>query len=852
MKKLLFALFLWPVLAIAAPTPVITGPLIQNGLTASGSVSNDFSGSTGGFKTSTGASLFGGSSNTFTNSVVSPYFQSTAAVDPADAGVIRLANAEIIGWEANPTGTDLTLTVNSSNQFVFSAPLLSPVIAGGLTATGSSANDFSGSTGTFKTSTGVNTFGGSSNTFTNGITVNSVTASASTDLTLNAGAGTQNVVLAPTGTGIVTSAKEGKFNTGTTGEGLSIGDGTNSSHFIALRAGTLSAVGYSGNATVIEGASGKDVQIIVDASSFGTGTFAAVFKNTTGHTLLGGLTTDGTGVLQLPTGTTSAGGITLGNVNVFQSASSQLTFLAGSQFSFNTNGLLFQTVGTGIVGPNNGKVLVFSDAGGTPDYIQAANTNAGGNATLSSAGGSTNVNLTLATKGSGSLILQSGGTTTALTLDANQRSSFTPGAIASGTTAYFKVQAPADTGLTTATEAIGVNFLPATRTWVDGTVLLQEEYFFGSDTYAKTTTSATFTVAASASFGAPVAGAGVTITNPAAVLIRGTDKEIFGVTALAKIGVSADTTAGVLTFTAPSSGSYSFAAGTVAITGATTHTGSVAFNGGITATGATANDWSGGSGTFKTSTGAVTIGTGAVGISGALTVTNAATFNGTNATTAWTEAQTARTSGILPYWKLTIPADTAQTTATESPGLLTVTATRTWAAGTVAKQREYLFVPPTYAQASAGTFTEAATFAIGGAPVSGTNSSVTTDDALLIEANTTTAGAGTAPVTTNSLKILNQTGGSSHNYALQVGTLGNGLTNVRYGTTGALVLGVSSAQTDTGCTANTRYVFTTHTIGTVSLPQSYYASTRTANTSFVVTSSNATDTSTVDWVAFEP
>jgi hypothetical protein len=39
--------------------------------------------------------------------------------DPADAGVIRLGNAQSIAWEANPTGTDVTIAVNQSEQFVF-------------------------------------------------------------------------------------------------------------------------------------------------------------------------------------------------------------------------------------------------------------------------------------------------------------------------------------------------------------------------------------------------------------------------------------------------------------------------------------------------------------------------------------------------------------------------------------------------------------------------------------------------------------------------------------------------------------------------------------------------------------
>lgn len=47
-------------------------------------------------------------------SAQSPIFKSTAS-DPADAGVLRLGNNEFIEWEANPTGTDVTLGLNTSN-----------------------------------------------------------------------------------------------------------------------------------------------------------------------------------------------------------------------------------------------------------------------------------------------------------------------------------------------------------------------------------------------------------------------------------------------------------------------------------------------------------------------------------------------------------------------------------------------------------------------------------------------------------------------------------------------------------------------------------------------------------------
>ena len=93
---------------------------------------------------------------------------------------------------------------------------------------------------------------------------------------------------------------------------------------------------------------------------------------------------------------------------------------------------------------------------------------------------------------------------------------------------------------------------------------------------------------------------------------------------------------------------------------------------------------------------------------GAATLNNAVTIVGATATTALTISNTARTSGVLPYIKYTIPTDTAQTASTESPGIQGVTGTRTWATtGTVSLQREIYWPGPTYASASASqTFTD--------------------------------------------------------------------------------------------------------------------------------------------------
>ena len=91
---------------VLAVAPVITG-----GLTASGSAANDFSGSTGAFKTSTGANTFGGRA-TFSKSVLRPCqsavtaLGSAAGVITADKDVVLLLSvttATTYGWTL-PTG----------------------------------------------------------------------------------------------------------------------------------------------------------------------------------------------------------------------------------------------------------------------------------------------------------------------------------------------------------------------------------------------------------------------------------------------------------------------------------------------------------------------------------------------------------------------------------------------------------------------------------------------------------------------------------------------------------------------------------------------------------------------------
>jgi hypothetical protein len=169
-------------------TRTLVSPVISTGLTASGSASNNFSGSTGAFQTSSGLNTFNGSGHSFaavlypgtndgaalgdaTHNFSDMFLASGALINWANgnvllthsSGVLTLGTGNfIITTAGTATGSVVT---NNGTQTLAAKTLTSPVIATGLTASGSASNDFSASTGTFKTSTGVNTFGGSTHTF---------------------------------------------------------------------------------------------------------------------------------------------------------------------------------------------------------------------------------------------------------------------------------------------------------------------------------------------------------------------------------------------------------------------------------------------------------------------------------------------------------------------------------------------------------------------------------------------------------------------------------------------------------------------------------------------------------------
>lgn len=91
----------------------------------------------------------------------------------------------------------------------------------------------------------------------------------------------------------------------------------------------------------------------------------------------------------------------------------------------------------------------------------------------------------------------------------------------------------------------------------------------------------------------------------------------------------------------------------------------------------------------------------------------------------------ARTSGVASFFTITTPADTGQTASTESIGVNKTAATRTWAAGALATQREVVFAAPTIAFAGASTLTTAINVDIAD-PIAGTNATLTNKFALRV------------------------------------------------------------------------------------------------------------------------
>lgn len=115
------------------------------------------------------------------------------------------------------------------------------------------------------------------------------------------------------------------------------------------------------------------------------------------------------------------------------------------------------------------------------------------------------------------------------------------------------------------------------------------------------------------------------------------------------------------------------------------------------------------------------------------TFSNAAASSGTTAMMTFT--QSANTGGSAGAFLLSAGAHTSQTASTEIIDVLfSLNRTVQRATGAVATQRAFLIQPPTYSFVASSTITDAATFAISGAPTAGTNATITNPYALWVQA----------------------------------------------------------------------------------------------------------------------
>lgn len=138
---------------------------------------------------------------------------------------------------------------------------------------------------------------------------------------------------------------------------------------------------------------------------------------------------------------------------------------------------------------------------------------------------------------------------------------------------------------------------------------------------------------------------------------------------------------------------------------------------------------------IQDTTGSVEI-TGQMDVPSTMVVTGASTLNSTLAVNDNAAlVQPVKTTGSPNAFTVTGGAHTTLTASTEASDVLfSLARTVQFAAGAITNQRAVYLTAPTYGFVSGSTITKAATLAISGAPVQGTNATLTATHALSIEA----------------------------------------------------------------------------------------------------------------------
>lgn len=280
-----------------------------------------------------------------------------------------------------------------------------------------------------------------------------------------------------------------------------------------------------------------------------------------------------------------------------------------------------------------------------------------------------------------------------------------------------------------AVETPGVDFnLAVTKNFVAGNIATQREFVVRAPTYSFAGASTITTTATVAITGAPIKGGNATLTNTSALLLQGTYSPSTANMAINEMAVVAtfSPTASTSTFNAINA-SYTInqtggASGTVTgIRLNATETAVVGTHNLLNLMIASADRFT-------------------VNRRGGLTITQGVVDSSATFTTALTITGAAHTS--LPLSTEVIGVNVNQS------------ATKQWATGALATQREVVIQAPTYSFVGASTVTTAATFAVTGAPTAGLNATITTPLALWVQ-NGSSQFIGTQTITTAAGAKLN-------------------------------------------------------------------------------------------------
>lgn len=294
---------------------------------------------------------------------------------------IRPVANTILGFDANGdpatyTASDLIIVEGALPLAggTMTGPIILAVGAANAPSLGFAGNAttglFWGGSGTINlSSNGTQTFrfaSSSGNAIVYGGTVlNSLSLLTSGAIALVAAGTNQSITLTPSGTGDVTLGANSNYFAGKKSDATQ-------GRILGVSSGNVIQIGD------IQNNIGGSVDLYV------AGGIAARFAVTNGHLLLGGLTTDGTGILQFPVSTTTAGGISWSTTNLY---------------------------------PNGAGSIVINATSGANPAITLAD-NGTGKSSFQYLSGNT-----LIDSGTGSLILKSA-TVTALTIDASQNATF--------------------------------------------------------------------------------------------------------------------------------------------------------------------------------------------------------------------------------------------------------------------------------------------------------------------------------------------------------------------------------------------------------------------------------------------